>query len=347
MQAQGGSPYRVPAPPRDVLVRWPAAFGRRYVVFVDVEEEFDWSAPLDPRHRSVSAMRALPDAHARFAEWGTGLACMVDHPVASDPTAVDILHGVIADGRSSIGAQLHAWVTPPYAAPVQGDSYPGNLPRALEAAKLDTLTDLLTAQFGKAPVAYRAGRYGLGSATLDLLAARGYRIDSSVRARYDYSVDAGPDFSAIGNAAYRAGAIVEIPVTTVFTGRMRSLGPKLYPRLHGIPHGRGLFARTGLLQRVALTPEDMPIAEALVAVRIAVEEEHLPLLCFSFHSPSLEPGHTPYVRDTADLAAFWRWWDRVFDLLDRLGVRPATLDEVDTAARHEAAESLSGSAAVV
>jgi hypothetical protein len=36
----------------------PPDFGPHFLVFVDVEEEFDWSAPLDRRHRSTSAMRA-------------------------------------------------------------------------------------------------------------------------------------------------------------------------------------------------------------------------------------------------------------------------------------------------
>jgi hypothetical protein len=314
------SPYRVPAPAPTDIVRWPEAFGNRFMVFVDVEEEFDWSAPLDPRNRAVTAMRALPVAHERFAQHGVGLHCMVDHPVASDPAAVDILRAVLADGRSAIGAQLHAWVTPPYAPPVAGDSYAGNLPLALEAAKLDTLTALLQEAFDTPPVAYRAGRYGIGPATVALLASRGYRIESSVRARYDYRSDGGPDFTAIGNAAYRAGGLLELPLTSVFTGRLRRIGSRLYPALRDVPHGRGALSRTGLLQRIALTPEDMPIDAALEAVRVAILEERQRLISFSFHSPSLEIGHTPYVRDRDDLVRFWRWWDKMFALLDALGV---------------------------
>lgn len=321
-------PYRMPRPAPGDLVRWPAAFGTRFVVFVDVEEEFDWSAPLERRNRAVNAMRALPAAHARFAERGIGLACMVDHPVASDPAAVDILTAVIADGRSSIGAQLHPWVNPPYAPSQACDSYAGNLPSALEAAKLDALTDLLRDTFGVSPRAYRAGRYGIGPATAALLAERGYRVDSSVRARYDYSADRGPDFTAIDNAAYRLGEVIEVPLTTVFTGRLRRVGATLHPLLGYLPRGRGLFARSGLLQRIALTPEDMPIDAALEAVRIAVGEDRQRLLSLSFHSPSLEPGHTPYVRDPADLARFWTWWQRIFDCLDRLGVAPVGIDEL-------------------
>jgi hypothetical protein len=81
---------------------------------------------------------------------------------------------------------------------------------------------------------------------------------------------------------------------------------------------------------VSLTPEDMPLGEAKEAIRVAVGEG-LRLLNFAFHSPSVEPGHTPYVRTAADLAASLRWWDEVLALLDRLGVRAASVDQIVTA----------------
>lgn len=325
-------PYRVPAPAAADLVRWPDGWGRRYTVFCDVEEEFDWSAPLARAARATTAMRAFPDAHRRFAARGVGLACMVDWPVVRDPAAVDSLACAAADPRSEIGAQLHAWVNPPFGGPSgPAASYAGNLPRALEAAKLDRLTEALTRTFGRAPRAYRAGRYGVGPDTRALLAARGYRIDSSVRAAYDYSADGGPDFRAVGNAAHRADGVVELPLSTVFTGWGRAGAARLDRALARVRHGRGLAARLRLLQRVALTPEDMPVAAALAAVQAAAAGGER-LLVLSFHSPSLEPGHTPYVRDAADLRRFWEWWDAVLDRLDRLGVRFASVDEVIAAA---------------
>jgi hypothetical protein len=327
-------PYRVPAPAPGSRIAWPDSFGTRFLVFVDVEEEFDWRAPLDPRNRATTALAAFPGAHRRFADYGTGLACMVDHPVASDPRILDMLGTALDDSTSEIGAQLHAWVTPPYAPPAPGDSYPGNLPHALEAAKLDVLTALLRSVFGRSPRVYRAGRYGIGPETLALLAARGYRIDSSMRARYDYSADLGPDFTQVGSAAFRSGQIIELPLTTVFTGATRRFGPRLYDALGRVPHGRGIAARTGLLQRVALTPEDMPIDDALEAVTVAVGEGDR-LLSFSFHSPSLMPGHTPYVRDADDLRAFWQWWDRMFARLRDLGVTATTIGEILAASASE------------
>ncbi|HEX8484184.1 polysaccharide deacetylase family protein [Sphingomonas sp.] len=325
-------PYRVAAARDDERVAWPASFGTRFIVFVDVEEEFDWQRPRARENRATTAMAAFADAHLRFANEGVGLACMVDHPVATDPRSIDILRRVVEDDRSEIGAQLHAWVTPPFDEALSAvNSYPGNLPPVLEAAKIATLTAALTQAFERAPRAYRAGRYGIGPATLSLLAERGYLMDTSIRARYDYSADGGPDFRGVGNAPFRRDGMIELPLTTVYTGAMRRAGAGLYAAAGVVPHARGVLARSGLLSRVALTPEDMPITDAREAVTVAAGEGER-LLVFSFHSPSLAPGHTPYVRDAADLAIFHNWWRAMFAHLRGLGITSVSLEEILAAA---------------
>lgn len=309
--------------------------GTRAIIFVDTEEEFDWNMPLSRDHRATTAASAIPAAHRRFADWGAPLTFMVDHPIVSDARAVDFIRQALADGVSAVGTQLHPWVNPPFDEAVTAiNSFPGNLPPSLEAAKLEVLTGAIADAFGRAPTSYRAGRYGIGPNTLGLLAARGYRLDSSMRARYDYTAVGGPDFGAVGNAAFwanRNAGLIELPLTAVFTGRLKAVGARLHRAASRIPRGPGLLARAGLVSRVALTPEEMPIADALEAVRVAVGEG-LGVLAFSFHSPSLVAGHTPYVRDATDLTAFWAWWQAMFTLLARLNVAPIGLDALIAAA---------------
>lgn len=321
--------YRPEPPASDRRIKWPEDFGTRFTIMVDTEEEFDWNAPFDRDNRSTKAIAALPDAHRRFAERGIGITYLVDHPVATSPAAVETLGTLLRDGRSAIGAQLHPWVTPPFDELVNDhNSFAGNLTSQLEHAKIGALTRAIAKAFGAAPLIYRAGRYGLGPDSAASLAAHGYRIDSSMRARYDYSGHGGPDYRAVGNASFRIESdLVEVPLTSVFTGRLRTSGARLYPAVSRIPLGPAIAARSGLLSRVALTPEDMPLADVLEAIRIATGEGER-LLNFSFHSPSVAPGYTSFVRDAGDLAAFHRWWDAVLDLLDRRGVRSASHDEL-------------------
>lgn len=325
-----------PAPQQRIV--WPAAFGRRFVVFVDTEEEFDWAAPFSRAARSVSAIAALPEMHRRFVDRGVHPYYLCDYPVVADPRAAATLRGLVADGRSGIGAQLHPWVNPPHAEePSAHLSFGGNLPPELEAQKLDRLTATIAEVFGRAPLAFRAGRYGLGPRTLGLLAERGYRLDTSVRSFHDYSAQGGPDYRAIGPDAFRvpqASGLIELPLTTIFTGLLRRAGAPVHRAATRLPRGAGLLARSRLLSRVPLTPEGVSIAEASAAVRLAAQDGTR-LLTLSFHSPSLVPGHTPYVRNEQDAAQFHRWWTAMLDLLDAQGFAPASLDEVLQAAAQD------------
>ena len=69
---------------------------------------------------------------------------LVDWPIVADDGAVDILAPAQAAGRCEIGAQLHPWVTPPHDEPVDArNSYTGNLPPALQRAKMLALRDAI------------------------------------------------------------------------------------------------------------------------------------------------------------------------------------------------------------
>ena len=315
------------ATPVDALIAWPEAFGRRFLVSVDVEEEFDWSQPFSRDARAVAAIGALPAFHARLARAGVAPVYLVDHPVAADARAAATMRALVADGRAAIGAQLHPWVNPPHVeAPSVLASFAGNLPEALEAAKLDALVAAVTDSIG-VPRAFRAGRYGLGPATLRLVAARGFVADLSMRARHDYRAAGGPDFTAVGAAAFRCEGVVELPLTALYTGALRRAGARIDPRAAHLPKARALLSRTRLLSRVPLTPEGVSAREAIAAIRVARREGER-LLHLAFHSPSLVPGNTPYVRTRADLARFMGWWDAVLPALADAGYMPATLDEV-------------------
>jgi hypothetical protein len=65
----------------------------------------------------------------------------------------------------------------------------------------------------------------------------------------------------------------------------------------------GVLSRLGLLERIRLTPEGTTLAELrrLTDTTLAAGRRHL---VFSYHSPSIVPGNTPYVRTDGDLHRF-------------------------------------------
>ncbi len=317
------------------LVGFRAGFGQRYLVTVDVEEEFDWSKPLAKEGHSLETVAQLETFQKFCADWRVKPAYLVDYPVATDPQATAMLRQLHDGKLIDIGIQLHPWVNPPMVEEVNRyNSFAGNLDRSLEEQKLAALVSAIRNNIGATPLIYRAGRYGAGPHTAQLLASHGVRIDSSVRAKFDYSAEGGPNYRRHPLFPWwvdRASGLMELPLTTVFWGPLRKQGDAIYPQLWRAPRMRGLLSRIGLLERISLTPEGISVDEAMKAIDIALDEG-LPVLNFSFHSPSLSPGHTPYVRNQHDLDQFYDWWRRVFDYLALRGVAPASVDQIIAAA---------------
>ena len=322
-------------PPEASYIALPTSFGRRFTVFCDTEEEFDWARPRSRDNRSTTHMAAMPDLQERFRRRGVKCVHLVDHPIATDPASIAMLREWLEREEISVGTQLHPWVNPPHDEEVNTfNSFVGNLPMPLERAKIENLTETIEAAFGRRPIVYRAGRYGVGPNTAGLLNAAGYEADVSVRALHDYSDERGPDFSRVKPFPFRVGGdgLVELPLSAAYVGPLRAQGRSIYRAAGRLPRGRGILFRTGLLNRAALTPEGVPLGEALDAVR-ALIDDGLRWFSLSFHSPSVEPGHTPFVRTAEDLRTFHAWWDGMFDFFESRGIAPASIEETVAAAK--------------
>ncbi len=318
-------------PPRSAAARFHPAFGQRFLLTVDTEEEFDWDEPLSREGHGLDHVPRL----AKFQQFceGEGVVplYLIDWPIAQSPQAAEILRGPLASGKAEIGIHLHPWLSPPFEEEVtQANSFAGNLPPELEQAKFGNLKQAIERNFGVMPTIYRAGRYGVGPNTATMLKECGIAIDSSVRTKFDYSAGAGPNFRRHPLTPYWADdekSLLELPLTTVFWGMLRKQGDWIHPTLMRIPAALGVMSRLGLLERIPLTPEGITIEEAICGIDIALDDG-LPLLVLSFHSPSLQPGHTPYVRDERDLDRLYDWWRRIFAYLELRKVAPTTVAEI-------------------
>lgn len=306
------------------------------MVVVDTEESFDWSAPLDRANTSVTSMAEQAAAHEIFAQFGLVPTYVVDYPVATTEASAATLAGYVEAGVCEIGAHLHPWINPPHTEQVNPfNSYPGNLPADLEREKLASLTAAIEQNIGIRPRIYKAGRYGVGPNTAQILEAASFDIDLSVVAHTSFTGDGGPDFNGVGAAPYWFGGerkLLEIPLTCGFTGALATSGPGLYPALAG-SFGMGLrlpgiAARSGLLERVRLTPEGIDHAAHRRLIDSLLAQGNK-VFTMAYHSPSLEPGNTPYVRDKADLKAFLETIHRTLDyFINVRGGRVTTPDEL-------------------
>jgi hypothetical protein len=289
------------------------------IVAVDTEAEFDWGGPFLRTHTDVKNLSKQAMAQAIYDRFGVRPIYLVDYAVASQPDGYLPLREIAQSGRCEIGAHLHPWITPPLTEALSDrNSFSHHLPFGLQKEKLARLTDAIIAGFGVRPVSYRAGRLGVGEEIAEILCSLDYRIDMSVLPGINMSRNHGPDFRRGFDRPYwfgRGWPLLEIPATPSFTGLLaRSLMPKtlttgLYdrlsqPRLDKI-HLRGLLARLNLLEWTPSTPEG-PTVAALARLARTLRARGNRVFVLSYHSSSLLPGSTQYVRSEAELSQFLR-----------------------------------------
>ena len=281
------------------------------LVTIDTEAEFDWQAPLTRTNRGVASVAHQGAAQRILDAYDIVPTYLLDYAVIEDRRACQIIGDFLASGACEIGSHLNPWLTPPFSEDLTpANSFAGNLPGDVERAKLVTLTEAIEGRFGRQPRVYRAGRYGLGPRTAEFLKELGYAVDMSVAPGTDFSREGGPNFTTYDPAPFwleNDRRLLELPMTWGFAGILAARAPRLYPCLAGrIGAGLrlpGIFARLGLLEYARLTPEGETTA-ALIRLTRSLLTRGQRVFCFSYHSPSLVPGNTPYVRDRRDLEGF-------------------------------------------
>ena len=306
------------------------------ITTVDAEEDFDWHSPFSRNATDVTSIRSQQRAHRVFEKYGVRPSYMVDFPVASQDAGRGPLRELLQQGLCDVGSQLHPWVTPPFDETVSfHNSYPGNLPLQVEYDKIAGLTEEIDKAFGMTPRIFRAGRYGVGPNTGSILRHLGYQADSSVVPCWSFTDEGGPDYRLMNARPFwidRDRTLLELPVSAAMVGAAAGLSAGMTSRVFRRSSERArlpsVMARLGLLERIKLTPEGIAIEEAKRLVRHMVADG-IKVFVLTYHSPSLEPGNTPYVRTQADLDRFLAWLDEFYDFFrSEIGGAPATWSEV-------------------
>ncbi len=318
-------------PARDASAVFAPDFGQRVLLTVDTEEEFDWAGPFKRDGFGLEHVRQIPHFQSFCEELGASPVYLVDWPIATDPRSIEIIGDAVKRGKAEVGVQLHPWVNPPFEEEVNTrNSYAGSLPQELEAAKFMQLRDQIESAFGRKPLIYRAGRYGLGPNSADLLKRAGIAVDTSVRSLFDYTAQHGPNYAHHPLEPYWVDSerqLLELPVTSVYWGILRQLGIPLQRLQRFMPTFYAAFSKFRLLERIALTPEGVTAEEAIRGIDIALDQQ-LPVLVLSFHSPTLAPGFTPYTQTEADVEALYDWFRQIYAYLAKRGVRTTSVTDI-------------------
>jgi len=317
--------YPTPSPETAVA---PAGgtLGPRLLVTVDVEEEFDWSVIACARH-TIRGVEGLTLFHRECRAIGVSPVYLATYAMIGDPAYGSFLRQVQAEGSAEVGIHLHSWLTPPHWEIINDfNSYQINLPRHVEYAKLKALCRAFEQGFGVAPSLHRAGRWGGGSRTSDLLESLGLRVDLSPSAGF---ANACVDFRNLDGSAFWAGpnrTVLVLPAsglrhvsgpdwlsTAVLSGLER------YPRMIGT-----VAAHLPISKLVRFSADGQTI-HILTHMARLLRLRNVKTVIYTLHSTSLYAGGNPYAPDAAAAAALLR---RNIEILryciETLAMRPST-----------------------
>ena len=317
------------------IVHFPLQSSPKVICIIDAEEEFDWSAPFAASNNSVKTIAAQSAAQAIYRRFNLVPTYAVDYPVASQERGYRPLREFAEAGHCEIGAQLHPWVTPPYDEIVgEENSFACNLPPELQLKKIEALTEIIRQNFNITPKLFRTGRYGAGPDTPRLLQQFGYEIDCSVLPGPAIT-KSSPDYSGAPSEPYWLGSgrrILEIPVTAGMIGPMRNFqntaNRSFTSSLSRRARLPAVLSRIGILNRVRISPEGYSLADAKNLTRTLTRSGQR-VFAISYHSPSLEPGKTPYTRSPRDVERFLNWIENYLEFfMGELGGSPSTPSEI-------------------
>lgn len=315
------------------------------VLTVDVEcdKDPDWRVRRPLTFRSVRegiVERLVPLCE----DLGLRPTLLLSPEVIRDDAAVDLL-GNLED--CELGTHAHIEFLEPHADwnASRTDGVLTGLPPDVEREKLTNLTEMFRRRFGRNPTGFRAGRFALSPRTLPVLAALGYRVDTTVTPFKTWSFNEGPVLNYWGAPPWpyrpspadfrRCGSspLWEVPVTIAVSALLS--WPRWMVRLLG-QHPRwrerllralGPGARAVWLRPLRSKPDELiQVSDAVIRV---VPDGRPAVLNMMFHSVELIPGASPYAQTETDVAALLDSIRLLAEhLTRRYAARASTLSEV-------------------
>jgi len=286
-------------------------------ISIDTEED-NWSPAI--QGVTVRNIQELPKLSELFTSLGVRATYFATYQVVANPDSAAVLRDLHDQGIAEIGAHLHPWNTPPECGIESRVTMLRDYPPECQRHKLERLLREFDDSLGFKPTSFRAGRFGVGRSTIELLIQSGIYVDSSVTPLLSWEGSGGPSFLTAPGGLYRldgvgnvripteSGVLVEFPITVGFTRFPPSSWPRIAAGL-ATPWARGLrvlgvASRVGFLRRVVLGPETHTVPDML-SVSQRLIEANAPFLHLFFHSNSLLPGRTPFVRTDSDVTRLY------------------------------------------
>ena len=237
--------------------------------------------------------------HPLFERFGAKPTYLLSPEVIRDEACVETFRRIAPS--CELGTHLHGELAEPGAhEPDVTADFQRDYPPDIERQKLTYLTDLFIRAFDHQPQSFRAGRFGIGPASIGILESLGYAVESSVTPHMDWTSSGAPGLAFLDapTQPYRpdptdpgrlgTAGLLEVPVTI----RRRFLNS--IPGIGGRVDPRWLRPTRGTEAGIVRVAED----EIAAARRAA---PHRPVILNAmFHNVEVVPHLSPYATNEED-----------------------------------------------
>lgn len=314
-----------------------------FIITVDVEADNQWQRPST---LSVANIKFLSRFQALCQKYNFVPTYFVTYEVAADQQSVDILHNFQKQG-AEIAAHLHPWSTPPFVQEQNWElahhRFPSELPDSELEAKLLSLTNIITKNFGTRPTSFRAGRWGVSGQLLSWLASQNYVADASITPKVSWEKSkggstntGGPNFKQAMSKPYYPDEknilkngqlnILEVPMTILFTGLFKNENNILANFFINLPEGllKRVMNRLLFRQKWLRIFSNSKKSDWQNIYQSAVVN-NLPALQFMIHSSELMPAGSPYAKTEAAVDFIYLQLEEMFKFFQANNLSGKTL----------------------
>jgi hypothetical protein len=250
------------------------------------------------RSRKPMAFDGITDGvvkrlHPLFERFGAKPTYLLSPEVLRDAACVETFRKLASS--SELGTHLHGEYAEPDAFdPDVTSVFQRDYSPEVERQKLTYLTDLFIRAFDHQPQSFRAGRFGIGPASIGILESLGYAVESSVTPHMDWTSSGAPglSFHDAPSQPYRpdpsdpgrpgTSAMLEVPVTIRrrFLNALPGIGRRVDPRWLRPTRGTG----AGIVR----------VAEDEISAARKSAPDRPVILNAMFHNVEVVPGTSPY-----------------------------------------------------
>ena len=314
----------------------------KLIITIDTEEDSwdKYSATKNP----VENIERIIHLQKAFDEFRVKPTYLVSYPVATNTKSVTILKKILDEGKCEIGMHCHPWNTPPFDEKNvinAKDTMLCNLNDDLVFQKMATLHEAICKRFGVVPISFRAGRWSFSPGVARSLCRLSYRIDTSVTPYTNWENCHGINFSSFSPHIFKfnegglsdrdlRGALLEVPATVGFLQKNFKRSMQL-TKIASFPSARkirlkAILSRLRLLNQAWLSPEIEDV-DTMIRLSKRMENNNFPCLNMVFHSTSLLPGASPFVKSKNEATNFIQKIRDFLVFADESGYEPKTLSQ--------------------